>query len=195
MTLQLSREFLSNKKICVVGLPEQGKTYLVALIAGLFKCLVYTSHFNKEDRDYETWDNLENAYVIIPKDFISEFTLWCGAAKRMAKTNTINCFIIDDADLLFKSHFDTNRQFQSLIINCAHYGLTLIFVSRRPQDLPTKVFEQSEIICAFPIEGTNVIKKFNVIHEGFGDMVKNLTYDSHDFVLKIIGQAPIVQRV
>ena len=67
--------------------------------------------------------------------------------------------------------------------------------TRRPQDLSTRVYEQCEILCLFPIDAPNAIAKYEEYSQGLGEAVKNLGYGSHDFILKFIGQPPVVAKV
>jgi len=194
--MELNRTYFVCKKILYGGLPGTGKSTAAREVSRHFKCLVYTSKYVKEDRDYLLWGQEK---VIIPKqpfDFVKAFPLWCVFAKRMAAAGIIDCFIIDDADMLFPdgNWSRTPPQLMDLIINLTHYGLTLMFVSRRPQDLPTKLYEQCEIHFMFNIDAPNVIKKLNEYYEGYGDMVRDLPYGGHQFVFKMIGQPPQVGR-
>ena len=192
--MELKRADLVNKKLLLAGLQDQGKTYLARYISRFFKTMLYTSHYKTGDKDYAMW---RGEKVIIPRtsDFVREFPFWCVIAKRLALLNKINCFIVDDCDLLFETHFTSIPQLNDLVINCAHYGLTLIFTTRRPQDLATRVYEQCEILCLFPIDAPNAIAKYEEYSQGLGEVVKNLGYGSHDFILKFIGQPPVIARV
>lgn len=192
--MEINRTDLVNKKILLAGLPDQGKTFLARWFSRLFKCMLYTPHYKTGDKDFLMWKN-EN--VIIPKqsDFVKEFPFWCAIAKQMAMKNLINCFIVDECDMLFETHFTSIPQLNDLTINTAHYGLTLVFTTRRPQDLATRVYEQCEILCLFPVDAPNALKKYDEYYEGLGDMVRNLKYGSHDFIFKRIGQPPEIQRV
>lgn len=192
--MQLSRTDFVNKKVLLTGLPDQGKTFLARHLSRLFKCLLYTPHYKTGDKDYLMWHS-EKIIIPTPGDFVKEFPFWCVMAKRFALSNIINCFIVDECDMLFETHFTYIPQLNDLTINTAHYGLTMIFTTRRPQDLATRVYEQCEVLCLFPTDAPNALKKYDEYYEGLGDMVKGLAYGSHDFVLKRIGQPPIVQRV
>jgi len=189
--LLLQREFLKNKKILITGLGGRGKTYLAHKFSFFFKCLIYTHHKD----DIEKYWGHEKVFLAMPQDYVKEFPFWCLIAKRMATVGKINCFIVDDADAIFKSHFDTCPQLGDLVVNNWHYGLAMIFISRRPQDLPTKVYNAFELLCLFPIEAPQAIKLLNQYSEGLGDLVRGLSYESHEFILKHIGQEPIRVKV
>lgn len=194
--MELNRTDFVAKKLLFYGLPGTGKSYAAREISRQFKCLLYTSKYVKEDRDFLLWGTEK---VIVPRqpfDFVKEFPLWCVFAKRMVAAKIIDCFIVDDFDLVFPNGNWSLAppQLMDLIINHSHYGLTLMFVTRRPQDLPTKVYEQCEIHFGFNVDAPNVIKKLNEYYEGYGDMVRDLPYGGHDFVFKMIGRPPEVGR-
>ena len=137
--------------------------------------------------------------VILPDssglDFVGDFPFWCAQVKRFTDRHIVDAFIIDDADLLFKTHFDVNPQLQDLVINNRHYGLTLIFVSRRPQDIPTRIYGICEILCLFAIDSPHVIKLLNDYSDGLGDRVRELDPRSHDFIYKHSGLPPVRAHV
>jgi len=74
--------------------------------------------------------------------------------------------------------------------NHRHYDMCIIMITRRPQDIPAKVFESSKYIVCFSLQGENVRKKFNGLYKGMGDQLLTLQYDSYEYVLKEIGLPP-----
>lgn len=187
----MSRAFFQPKKSLLAGISGCGKTFACKAISKLFdRVLVYTPH-------REEWVET-GALVITTPDFIGEFPFWCRMATDMAKKNLIDLFIVDEADLLFKSHFDVSLGLKEIIINHRHYGkagLTLLFVTKRPQNLPTQVYGEFEILMLFSIDSPQVIDLLNKYIEGLGDMVAKLPYRSYQFVLKHIGQPIKVMKI
>jgi hypothetical protein len=99
--------------------------------------------------------------------------------------------------VFFQSHLQNLPVFSELVFRNRHIGkgVTLIAITRRPQNIPTKYYEIFEHLVGFTIESTNVIQKLNEIYPNLGDMVKNLPYKSYQFVWKSIGKKPFVGRV
>jgi len=94
--------------------------------------------------------------------------------------------------MIFRSNFDISQSFNDIVINHRHYNLFVIMITRRPQDIPTKIFESSKYIITFSLQGANTITKFNNIYKGFGDKILQLKYDKHEFLIKEIGKPPIL---
>jgi len=181
--MQLSLE--KPIKVLVAGLQGSGKTYLAKKIikdSGL-RTLVYTPHGDE-------WDKSDDVYLVKPDDFINDFEEWCKFVKVNAEEGKISCFMIDELDLIFKHHFDSSPVFRDLVINHRHYDLRIIGVTRRIQDIPTNIYNTFEVLCLFKIEAPQVKDLLNRYHEGLGDMVYNLDFEKHEFVVKKIGQAP-----
>lgn len=173
---------IQNKKVLIAGIQGSGKTYLARHMIRDFKAMAYVA--NQSD-----WKN-ENIILTNPNDFVGEFPFWCKMAKSFALKRKINLFIADDIDTLFKSHFDTSPELRDIVINHRHYGLTLIFITHRIQDVPAKIYGQFEILCLFSMESPQAIDLMNRYYEGLGDMVRSLPYGSHEFIYKHIGMPP-----
>jgi len=178
---------LTNKKIIIAGIQGTGKTYLVKYLSRFFNAVVYSPY-------YDEWKD-EDVVYIKAKDFVSEFPSWCSKVKALALKKKVNLFIIDDADLLFKHHFDVSKEFRDLHIGHRHYGLAIAYVTRRIQDIPTKIYGSCEFLALFSIESPQAIDLLNRFHEGLGDRVKAIPYGSYQFLLKEIGKEPILAKV
>ena len=178
---------LTKKKMIIAGIQGSGKTFLAKSLSKPYKVMVYTPYF-------EEWKN-EDVILVQHKDFVLDYPFWCSQAIKFSKAKKINLFITDDADILFKHHFDTSQELRQMVIGHKHFNLSLIFVTRRLQDIPTRIYGTMEYFALFTIEEPNTIRKLNEIYEGLGDMTKNLPYQSYQFVLKEIGKKPIVVKV
>lgn len=175
--MNISRSYLANKKILVCGIQGSGKTYLAKWFSRMFQnqTAVYTPHVDE-------WAN-EKVVVFMPKDFIAEMPVWISVFKK----SKLRFLVIDEADLLFKHHFDTNEEIRDLVINHRHYQKTLCFITRRPQDIPARLYGTFEILCIFTIDSPQVVELLNRWHENLGEMARNLPYGSYQFILKHIG--------
>ena len=112
-----------------------------------------------------------------------------GEAVSQAKK--IDCFVLDEADMFFRTNYDLCVNLNDLIINHRHYGnLAMVFISRRPQDIPTKIVESCFYQIIFLVEGANVFRKFENIHPKLFELLEKLDYEKHNFIVKELGKAP-----
>lgn len=181
-----NRAVFENKKCLNIGLAGTGKTFLAKVISQMFKTVVYTPH-------PEEWKDTNALIFLVETDYITDFSFWCEQVKRMK--GAVELFIIDEMDLLFKSQFDVPDPLKDLIINHRHYNLALLGISKRPQNIPTQVYGEFEIICAFSIDSPQVQDLFNRYEKDLGDLVASLPYKSYKFAFKHIGQPTRVLKV
>ena len=178
---------LFNVKTCVFGIQGSGKTYLTEhnLITAFKHPFVYRVH--KED--FKTTKS--NVYVYDATDTsLKELEDTAQVVKEYGKQKVIDCFILDEADLFLKSMVAISPKMTDLILNHRHYNLALIFITRRPQSIPTEIVESCENIFCFKIEGENVERKLRAIHPDFQTLLPKLDKNKYNFILKELGEAP-----
>jgi len=177
---------LKNKKMLIAGIQGSGKTYLAKWISRNFKTAVYTPHINE-------W-NEESVVIYKSLDFVREAHIFFQLLKNWAKTGKIELGIIDEADMIFRGHFDVlPKIMRDVVINHRHYNLALIFITRRPQDLPTRLWSICENLALFQIESPQAIRLYNNIYMDMGEMVRELS--EHYFILKQMGEKPVRVRI
>ena len=180
---------LKNCKICVFGIQGSGKTVFVErwLMKKYNNPLIYLMH----EEDFK--DRGNHVKVIIPKDkegnvdtSMRTLNVWSKKIKEEAINGKIDAFIIDEADLFILKDFRNLQKFSyfhDLIINHRHYGLSMIFITRRPQELPTVITEQSGHYFIFHIAGKNVKDHLNKIYDNLGFIAQNkLSKKDHNFI-------------
>ena len=178
------RVSLKNKKVLICGLNGTGKTYLSKYLARHHKAFVITMN----PHEWETED------VIVGKcESVNDFEYWLKSWKVLK--GTIDMIILDDFDMFFRTHLDTLKEFSDLVYRNRHYGVSVIAITRRPQNIPTKYYEIFEVLAIFTLESPTAIEKFNQIYNGLGELVKQLPYKSYKFVWKEIGQEPKIMKV
>ena len=96
--------------------------------------------------------------------------------------------------MTFRTNFEIPSNINDLIINHRHYNLALCLISRRPQDIPTKIVESCHFVFIFKIDGANVKKKFKDIHEGIPVLLDKLDYKTHNFITKELGEEPFISK-
>jgi len=179
-------------KIAILGLQGSGKTYFTKKILQIYKKPV-VFQINKDD-NYQ-----ENKKVLVYQaESQKEFWKFINFVKPILKEQAIckeikiDCIVIDEADLFIHNNFlvNANDDFNDLISNHRHYKVSLIFISRRPQDISAKVLESCKHIIIFPLQGANAKKKLEAIYLGMGRMSYKLKYKEYSFIYKKIGEEP-----
>ena len=186
--MELSRQSVKgeHKKYVISGIQGSGKTYLSQWISSLYHTVhVYTPH-------WQEWEKID-VTVFKPTDYVDDFQFWLKIMKR--GRGKIDCLIIDEADMLFRSHFDSSPDLRDLVINHRHYGISLVFITRRPQNIPTWIFEQCEYVATFKMEGVNVVKKFGDLDHRIPDLMDRIRYENHEFVIKKLGKPPVIAKI
>lgn len=181
---------LKDAKTTVLGIQGSGKTILAKELIKQFKHpLIYGVHL------YEWQQAKDNVVVYNPFDYSLEtFNSFAGDLINGIKSRNYNydALVVDEADMFFRTNFNINKNINDLFINNRHYGLAIIFVTRRPQDISTKIYEQSEHIFIFAIEGVNVKMRLENLHEQMKALLPQLHKDKHNFIYKRIGENPII---
>ena len=185
---------LKNVKTCVFGIQGSGKTYLTTnfLINNFKHAFIYEIH-------PEDFKHLQNSRHYIfkyePASLrISTLNDVCKQVKELGKKKEIDAFILDEADLFLKNHVYIPPAIQDLVLNHRHYNLALIFITRRPQSIPTEIVESCEHMFIFKIEGDNVIKKFKEIHPDIPPLIQKLKKEDYNFVYKHLGDTPTIHN-
>jgi hypothetical protein len=185
MLLKISE--LKNTKILIFGLNGTGKTYLAKYLSRFFKSFVIT--LNPKE-----W--IDEDVVIAECKTIDDYEFWLNQYRNKF-CSKLDCVIIDDFDVFFQSHLQSLPVFSELMFRNRHIGkgITIIAITRRIQNIPTRYYEIFEHLVGFTIESTNVIQKLNEIYDGLGDMIKALPYKSYIFVWKTVGKEPFKAKV
>lgn len=176
-------------KITIGGIQGSGKTEYAKHLAKQFKkVFVLTSNFD--------WEN-ENVYLRRTSNTREELDKFCDAIKRLFESeefDSVDLVIFDDADLLFTSNYDIPKSLKDLHINHRHYKLALMFITRRPQDIPTPIVESSHYNFVFKVEGDNIKKKYNNIDHRIWFLMEQLKYKDYRCVVKPLGEQPLIQE-
>jgi len=177
---------LQNKKILIFGLNGTGKTYLAKHLSRYFKTFVITMN------SYE-WKN-ENVVVGECK-LIEDYKFWCDFVVSNYNKLKVNLVILDDFDVFFEHHLETLPSFQNLVYRNRHMGLSVIAITRRPQNLPAKYWEAFDILVGFTVHSPTTVQKLNQIYPSLGDMVAKLQIGSYKFVWYDGKNPPKVMKV
>lgn len=182
-------------KICVFGLQGSGKSFFVEnyLLNKFEHPIVYLMH----REDFQRRGN--HVKIIVPQDddgnvdtSMRTLNKWCKEIKEEAIAGNVDALIIDEADLFILKDFRGLQKFSyfhDLIINHRHYNdLSLVFITRRPQELPTMITEQSAHYFIFHIAGKNVKEHLDRIYDRLGFLASNLKRKEYKFIHLAFGE-------
>lgn len=187
---KIKRKDLVGKKWLITGLAGQGKTYLAKTLSSVFdSSFIYAP----QDRISSDWEDTEERILYIPENFIEDFPMILKLVKGLKEK--IDCLVVDDGGMLFKSHFDTSKELRELITSARNWGICIIFTAKRPQSIPAEVYNQFEYLALFKIDAPQVLELLDRYYKDLGKMVNSLEYNSHNFVLKKPSEKPIKTRV
>jgi adenylate kinase family enzyme len=182
---------LKNSKITVMGIQGSGKTELAKYLASQFTSPVwYLVHLDDMIR-------MPRNLRIIKSEEKDEEELnrMCRKIIEQGIKGKTDCFIIDETDMFINRHKPLSKYLNDLVINHRHYGLTVIFVTRRPQDIPAKIVESCEHLFIFALpNSTNVDVKLNAIDKNLLMMMNYLSKDKHNFIYKRLGHKPMISK-
>lgn len=187
-------EFVDFKgaKTCIFGIQGSGKTYFAQKEYRFFEKPIV---FVVNDDDLEKWKYLPKLYIYHAdrNNTVADFNKFIKKARDWALQGKVDCIIIDEADQFFQTNWNLNAPFLDLILNHRHMGkngCALWFMTRRPQDIPTKIVEQSKFMIIFKLEGVNAIRRFSEINPLLPSMIERLDYQRHNFIFKELGKDP-----
>lgn len=178
---------LKEKKFTITGLQGTGKTQIAKALSQKYDSpQVFTPH----PEDYT--DVKTTVYNPNANEIKKEFEFWIKTMKR--DKENIDLLIIDEADMLFEGQ-EALGELKDIVINHRHYNMSLMFITRRPQDIKSSFFEQCEYNLIFIIESPLAKKKFRQIDERIIEKMKELEYGKHKFVFKKIGEKPKIAKL
>jgi hypothetical protein len=192
----MARLDLKGQKTCIFGIQKSGKTTWAKRMYKHFKSPI-AFVVNEDDG----WNKLPNLHVYEADrmNVARDFELFIKWARVMALERKIDLIIIDEADMFFRGNYDINPDLHDLVLNHRHMGssenpheVAIWFMTRRPQDIPTKIVESSAYLVIFKLEGVNALKRFDDIHPEIRPLIERLDFRRHDFVFKELGQAPVL---
>ena len=194
---------MKGTKINVYGIQGSGKTYCVSnfLIPQFDNPIIYGVH----PSDYIQ----AKGKILNPKNLSTdELDRNCQIIKELAINGKCDCFVLDEADMFLGNSIESIKKYPhlyDLIINHRHYkkgypfiddkslsGLAVIFITRRPQSIPTEITESSEYYFVYAIAGENVKRKLININSKFREMIPELSKDKHNFIFYRVGDDPVL---
>jgi hypothetical protein len=188
----------ANKKIFIGGIQGSGKTWAGRyLVSRTFKHTIGV----RITRDFDDLKNITlveggNNPQYVLEQLAHQLIILGKMHEKNAKDNPMpyDCLLVEEADLFFQNNFEIGAAMNDLILMHRHYGLAIIFITRRPQDIPARVVESCHYLMVFKIEGQNVMKKFDAVDPKIQMLLTQVDYNRHNFVMKELGKEPLLHK-
>lgn len=188
------RDF-KNHKVFVGGLQGSGKTVFVRwLVKNRYRRAIGI----RETKDFDDVPNMVlvergEADRLVAIEQIAKMLVDIGKEVESGKRehHEFDALVIDEADLYFKSNWDIGYFMSNLVAMHRHYKLALVFVTRRPQDIPAIIRESCKYSIYYKIQGTYVMRALRDMHPDIPDILEQLDYDAHEFVFYELGHQPV----
>lgn len=175
-----------EKKICIFGTGGTGKTVFTKQLWNKFKTpLAYDINGD--------FSKCKGGIAYVPQNVTTEFKQFLNFYKQANAKRKIDAIFFDDADAYLDYEVMNDDFFTDLVIRHRnYYKVSLIFIGKKPQNLPTKIVENSHIQIIYNVEGLNAIKRVSDIHQDIGNMLEQLK--PYHYIEKVENSKPIIQK-
>jgi hypothetical protein len=179
-----------DKKIMIFGIQGSGKTHFAKKVMGqFFNPLVY--------RVTPDFDNMGPQgggppTIYKPTDKYLDLDGFLITAERLGQRKKIDAVVIDELDLFTTEARLERGPLNEWVLMHRHNNCAFIGISRRPQDVPSKIFESAHVIVVFALDAPIVHRKLCDLHPDYELLLPHLSLEKHNFILKEIGKAPVL---
>lgn len=163
-TLTKQKKSFGNKfgvQINLYGAKGSGKTFkAIEIVKGVFiSPIVY--------RVSDDFDFLPKDRLIEPENLKEDIEPFIEKCIELAKKKKIDVIVLDEADLYLK---EVGKFMHLLLDKLRHFFVSVIIITRRPQNINTLASEEAHFYYYYPLQGDNFYKKLKAV----GDSEKTL---------------------
>lgn len=191
---------IKAQKLMIVGINGSGKSNAGYYVADKqFKRFILLTPHGEDIKEAP-----KSAIPVLAMEMTpAELQRVMESVRELAKERKIDGVLIDDIDAFISDENDLKKvpTLKDALINHRHwgkkskqdkFGLGMIFMSRRPQNVPSALFEICEHNYFFSSPTSdNVKRKYSAIDSDLYEMVQGLEYKKYGFIYKEIGKPPI----
>lgn len=179
---------IKDKKILIVGTGGSGKTHYSKRLWGTFKLpLAYDIN-----GDFE---KLPGGVSFNPSDVREDMGSFLDLYDKIRQKRRVDALFFDDADAYLDYSFQNSPRFRDLVIRQRNaYKVSLVFIAKKPQALPTIISENAHRTIIFKSEGVNVLNRLEAIDERILPMMDQVYKSPYSYIVKDEGEAPVWMR-
>jgi len=181
-------------KTVVMGLQGSGKTYLVKkhfldkepyhLVFDPNNEYIGYRSYVPHPKSMEDYEVLSDEVKLMIKKLVLP-NIW--SIEKEAKTGKkkekrLKLIVFDEADLIMPAQKPLNSMLRNLWVNCRHYQIDLIAITRRPTDLNAYIMDTADELIIFNLAGVNALKVVRSMARGADEAVKGLSFEKHQFI-------------
>lgn len=168
----------------ILGLQGSGKSYMVK------NCILPA--YDGEVLVFDVMDEYKGFDRYVPKfvddrDMIQEevalFIRKMVIPNSAAGKKKIRAVVFDEADLYAPATEKVAPGLRNLVVKSRHYGLDIIFVTRRPTDISAYIMDTSDYLIIGKQVGVNALRIIGNISSEAKEIVQNLDYERHEFLI------------
>lgn len=177
-------------RITVLGLQGSGKTYLVrhCIIPARKNHLVfdvmgeYTGFERYVPKFADDRDRLKEETALFIRKLIIPNVCPIENPKPKKK-ECLNLVVFDEADLYAPATERIAPGLRNLVVKSRHYGLDIVFVTRRPTDISAYLMDTSDYLIVGKQVGQNALRIIGNINTEAREAVQELDYENHEFII------------
>ena len=185
--MKLTNEFI-EKKVNIFGTGGSGKT--------VFSKELWEAYKNPMAYDINgDFAKCKGGIAYNPRDIRGEFMGFLKAYLKISETKKIDALFFDDCDGYIDYEIMNEIFFTDLVIRQRNkYKVSLVFISKRPQNIPTKIVENSQTLVIFKIEGVNALKRLQDIDIRMVKLLDDVYKKPFSYIIKEEGQPPTLHK-
>lgn len=176
-----------TKKVMIVGTGGSGKT-------------IYAGKLWKQFNNPMAYDingdykKLPGGISYEPDDIDGEFNSFLDLYFKITKTKKIDALFFDDCDVYINYETAANPIFKDLVVRHRNpkHNVSLIFISKKPQAIPTLIAENVHYTVIFKIEGFNALNRLHDIDPRLDPLIEEVSKKPFSFIIKKEGEMPLL---
>ena len=178
-----------EKKVLIFGIQGSGKTHFARrLIAEYQNAFIY-----RVTGDFDNMSPQGQAPTIFkPTDKYLDLDLFLLTAKRLGERRKIDAVVLDELDLFTVETRLEQGPLNEWVLMHRHNNCAFVGISRRPQDIPSKIFESAHVIVTFALDAPAVARKLRDLHADYEFLLPHLSIEKHNFIIKELGKPPVL---